>query len=53
MQFRAFEEGIEVSGRAVMSVVEGMGVFRETALRILEDHGIKDPDPDEWYMQQD
>ena len=52
MQFRAFEEGIEVSGYAVMSVVEGMGVFRETALRILEDHGIRNPVTDEWYKQQ-
>jgi hypothetical protein len=33
-------------------MVEGLGVFKKMALEILESNGIKDPERDEWYLQQ-
>lgn len=51
-EFSAFEGDIEVSGRTALSVLEGMGGFREHALRILAEHGIPDPDPEAWVPQQ-
>jgi hypothetical protein len=43
----------EVSGEAVMSVVEGMGAFRRAGITILAECGIVDPAPGKWYKQQD
>ncbi len=51
-QFKAFAPGVEVSGLAVLSVVEWLGVFRDTALEILAENGIHDPKPGQWYSQQ-
>lgn len=43
----------EVSGRTVRSVVEGVGQFsstyRQRALDILDNHGLPEPEEDEWY----
>jgi predicted hydrocarbon binding protein len=48
-----FEDGVEVSGRTVLQVVEGMPESAEhKARRILADRGIEDPDPDAWYPQE-
>lgn len=51
-QFKAIEEGVMVSGSAVLSVVEGMGAYKAMALRILSNHGIDNPKKDGWYPQQ-
>jgi hypothetical protein len=51
-QFEAFAPGVEVSGEAVLSLLDAMAVCRELAQRILADHGIRDPKPGEWYLQQ-
>jgi len=51
-QFQAFAPGVEVSGAAVLSVVEGMGGFRVMALQILAQHGIIHPQSGKWYSQQ-
>jgi hypothetical protein len=51
-QFKAFAPNVEVNGETVLSVVNGMGPFKETALKILTDHGIKDPQAGQWYSQQ-
>ena len=51
-QFKAFSPRVEVLGEVVLSLVNGMGAFRRLALGILDDHGIHDPQPEEWYSQQ-
>lgn len=52
-QFKAIDPWVEVKGAAVISVIEGMGLFRKAALRILAKHGISDPRENRWYRQQD
>jgi hypothetical protein len=51
-QFKAFAPGVEVSGEAVLAVVEGMGAFKKTSLDTLAGHGIHDPERGHWYPQQ-
>ena len=53
----AFDRDVEIKGETVLAIVEGaMGRFSETyrsqAMTALENEGIVDPDPDEWYPQQ-
>jgi hypothetical protein len=51
-QFVSFARGVEVNGETIYSVVDGMGAFREKALDILGQNGIKDPKPGTWFPQQ-
>jgi len=51
-QFKAFVPGVEVNGETVLSLVDGLGPFRETGLKILAEKGIVDPQPGLWYSQQ-
>jgi hypothetical protein len=51
-QFVAFRPDVEVVGSVVLSVVDGMGEFTRKALKILAQHGIKNPEPELWYPQQ-
>lgn len=51
-QFKAFEPGVNVSGEAVLSVIEGMGKFQTLAKKILSDNGIKNPQTNKWYSQE-
>jgi len=51
-EFKAFAPKVEVNGETVLSVVQGLGAFRETGLKTLADCGIKDPKPGHWYPQQ-
>jgi hypothetical protein len=51
-QFQAFSPGVTVVGQTVLSVVDGMGSFRESALKILAAHGIPNPQASGWYSQQ-
>ena len=51
-QFKAFSSGVEVNGETVLSIVDGMGAFRNKALAILKKNGIEDPKPGQWYLQQ-
>jgi hypothetical protein len=46
-QFVAFRPDVEVYGAVVLSVVDGMGDFTSTALKILAQHGIKKPQPEQ------
>lgn len=52
----AVSKEAEVNGRTVRSVVDGVGQFSEThkkrTLDILEDHGLPEPEPGEWYPWQ-
>ena len=50
--FKARDPNVEVLGANIFSVIEGMGVFKMTALEILESCGIKDLDPQKWYNSQ-
>ncbi len=50
-QFIAFEDGVEVNGETVLSVVDG-SVMKEKAMTILERNGIAQPISGSWYSQQ-
>ncbi|WP_248897404.1 hypothetical protein [Haloplanus halobius] len=55
--YEAFDDGVEVHGRTIITVVDDAlarfsEAYRETAYDALADHGIEDPSPDEWYPQQ-
>lgn len=50
--FEPFEDGVEVRGSAILSVVNGVpDVYEDQARRLLADGGIDDPQPDGWYSQ--
>lgn len=51
-QFKAFNQSVEVNGETVRSIVAGMGVFKDRALKFLGENGIVDPEPGKWYSQQ-
>ncbi len=51
-QFVTFDRNVEVNGATIMSVVNGMGTFKEKGKKILEQHGLKDIQPEGWYPQQ-
>ncbi|MBN1566829.1 MAG: hypothetical protein JXA73_03215 [Acidobacteria bacterium] len=51
-EFRVLDTKAEVNGESILALVDGMGAFRETALKILAKQGIADPQPGEWYGQQ-
>jgi hypothetical protein len=55
-QFKAFDTNVEINGRTVMSVIDGMGSMtssRQKAMEILRRHGIKHLHKSGWYNQQD
>lgn len=52
MQFMAFETNVEVNGQTILSVVEGLGQFKEMGFNILKENGIVNPQPNKWYGQQ-
>jgi hypothetical protein len=51
-QYTAFDATVEVNGETVLSLVKGVGVWEESARRILAENGIHDPQPGAWYSQQ-
>jgi hypothetical protein len=51
-QFQAFSPQVKVNGQTVLSVIKGMGAFKESAAKILQRNGIPDPQPMGWYPQQ-
>ena len=50
--FKAYEPTVEVNGETVLSIVDGMGAFKERALKTLAACGIPNPVPGLWYPQQ-
>lgn len=50
--FIAFERGVEVNGQTVLTIVNGMDIFKKRAYQILAENGIRDPKPGKWYSQQ-
>lgn len=52
-QYEAYETGVEVNGRTVLAVIDGVPTaFEQKARRILRENGIEDPEPNGWYPQQ-
>jgi hypothetical protein len=51
-QFQAYSPQVMVNGQTVLSVISGMGAFKDTAAQILQRNGIPDPQPAGWYPQQ-
>ena len=54
MEFQSFTPGIEVNGSTIMSVIDGMGIFKAQAEKLFRDEGlgVVVPDEDHWYDQQ-
>lgn len=50
--FQASSSNVEVNGETIYSVIDGMGAFKATALKILKGNGIDDPQKGSWYKQQ-
>lgn len=50
--FKAFDSNVEVNGETVLSVVDGMGAFKQRAYQIMKENGIDNPEPGKWYPQQ-
>lgn len=51
-QFKAYRDGVEVSGQYILTVLDCLGNHREKALAILSRHGIDNLEPRCWYAQQ-
>jgi hypothetical protein len=51
-EYRVLDAHAEVNGESVYAVVDGMGAFKQTALKILAKQGIVNPEAGEWYSQQ-
>jgi len=43
----------QISGVRVISTIEALGVFKEAGYKILAENGIANPQPEQWYSQQD
>ena len=52
VQYKTLNPHTKVSGDAILAMVEGLGAFNNFALQILEENGIKDPQREQWYLQQ-
>jgi hypothetical protein len=50
--FKAYEKATEVSGEAVVSLIQGTGVWAPSAKKMMSENGITDPKPGQWYSQQ-
>lgn len=51
-QYKVYVKNVEVSGKAVLSFVDGIKEFKEKAIKILAEHGINSPESEKWYSQQ-
>ena len=51
-KLKPFMPGVEVNGQAILSFLEVIEPYRQTARRILADQGIPDPQRGTWYPQQ-
>lgn len=52
VQFKSFMPDVEVNGETVLSIVNGMELFKQEAFQILKENGIDKPQPGKWYGQQ-
>lgn len=52
-EFVTINNQVEVNGQTVFAIVDGMGLAKEMALRILMDNNIVNPKEGDWFLQQD
>ncbi len=50
--FQSRSPNLKVIGQTILAVVDGMGVFKETALEWLKEERIENPKPEEYYSEQ-
>ena len=50
--FKAFDHKAMVNGESILSVVDGMGTAKDSAISILAKHGIEKVEQGKWYHQQ-
>lgn len=50
--FKSKTPNAEVIGESILGLIEGMGAFKSTALKILADNGVENPTPGNWYNLQ-
>ena len=51
-EFEAYNPDVEVNGRTVLSIVNGMGLLKNLGLKILTNNKIENPQKGRWYNQQ-
>lgn len=51
-QFTPFSPNVEVNGQTARSIIDAIPVGRDYRMAILERHGIKNPQPNQWYPQE-
>jgi hypothetical protein len=51
-QFHASSANDQVAGDSILAFINAMGAFRARALKVLEAHGIPEPQPGAWYPLQ-
>lgn len=51
--YKAFSPNLEITGQVIIGLIDGMGAFGNMALQILGQHGINNPQGDQWYRLQD
>lgn len=50
--FKASAPTDRVAGASILAALDTLGMWRSRGAKILEEHGIVDPRPDEWYSFQ-
>lgn len=50
--FVASSSKVEVNGETIYSIVDGMGAFKTSAIKLLSENGIIEVKPGQWYNQQ-
>jgi hypothetical protein len=52
-QFIPFESNVEVNGETILTTVNSFPEFmRQATIEMLENYGIKNPQPGNWYSQK-
>jgi hypothetical protein len=51
-QYVAFNKNVEVNGRTITSIIDGMKGFESTAEKFLQQNGLINIHPEKWYPQQ-
>jgi len=51
-QFKPFAPNVQVLGQTILAIVTAMEKGQESRKEILARHGIKNPEPQQWYPQE-
>ena len=56
VSFEPYDDGVEARGETILVIEEALSRFSDSyqrhARKALQEFGIEDPDPDEWYPQE-